>query len=123
MVPASFCISRRTAGETDAYRPLIFLNALIDSAVASNNRVELRATLEPDLPLFKLSALLEQLKAYDQNPKIHYPTDIPYERLISIGRCTPPSLPVARQIYWKSMVLSLAPTSVWACPTGSVRSV
>lgn len=81
VVPASFCISRRTAGETDAYRPLIFLNALIDSAVASNNRVELRATLEPDLPLFKLSALLEQLKAYDQNPKIHYPTDIPYEKV------------------------------------------
>jgi len=79
VVPAVFCISRRAAGETNAYRPLIFLNAMIDSAVSANNRVELRVTLEPDLPLFKRSALLELLKAYDQNPIIHYPTDIPAE--------------------------------------------
>ncbi|MGB9927609.1 MAG: hypothetical protein ACPK85_04320 [Methanosarcina sp.] len=79
VLPASFCINRREAGEKDAYRPLIFLNAIIDAAVSANNRVELRVTLEPDLPLFKRSALLEKLKAYSQNPVIHYPTDIPAE--------------------------------------------
>ncbi|NPV63856.1 MAG: hypothetical protein HPY61_14740 [Methanotrichaceae archaeon] len=79
VVPTDFCISRRAPGDPNAYRPLIFLNALIDASVPANNRVELRATLEPDLPPFKRSALKEQLKAYSQEPTIHYPTDIPIE--------------------------------------------
>ncbi len=79
VVPTRFCITRRAAGEDDAYRPLVFLHALLDAEVAANNRVELRATLQPDLPPFKRRALEERLKAYDPVPVLHYPTDIPSE--------------------------------------------
>jgi hypothetical protein len=79
VVPTHFCISRREASEIDSYRPLIFLHALLDVEVPDNNRVELRAVLQPDVPLFKRSALLERLKAYDPEPTINYPTDIPTE--------------------------------------------
>jgi hypothetical protein len=79
VLPTRFCISRRAANEADAYRPLIFLHALLDAEVPANNRVELRTTLQPDLPPFERRALLERLKAYDPEPVIHYPTDIPTE--------------------------------------------
>lgn len=81
IVPTRFCISRRAAGEADAFRPLVFLHALLDAEVAANNRVELRATLQPDLSPFKRRALKEQLKAYDPAPVLRYPTDIPTQEV------------------------------------------
>jgi len=79
LLPAQFCISRRSASEADAYRPLIFLHALLDAKDTANNRVELRATLQPDLTLFERSELLERLKGYDIQPVLEYPTDIDSE--------------------------------------------
>ncbi len=79
VIPARFCISRRSVGEADAYWPLIFLHALLDADTPANNRVELRTTLQPDLRVFERLELLEKLKGYDVNPTIHYPTDIPTE--------------------------------------------
>ncbi|MCU7549899.1 hypothetical protein OCK74_12275 [Chitinophagaceae bacterium LB-8] len=79
VVPDQFCISRREKGQEDAYRPLIFLNALLDVDTPANNRVELRATLQPDFPEFKRAALLERLKAFDSAPSLHYLTDLAAE--------------------------------------------
>jgi len=79
VVPTRFCISRRAAGEDDAYRPLVFLNALLDADVPANNRVELRATLQPEIAVFKVRALKARLSLLDPQPIVHFPTDIPTE--------------------------------------------
>jgi hypothetical protein len=80
VVPARFCIGRKAASEAEeAYRPLIFLNALIDAQDAANNRVELRASLQPDMSIFEVKELEEKLKLHDPQPKILYPTDISAE--------------------------------------------
>jgi hypothetical protein len=70
LVPVRYCISRREAEEADAYRPLIFLNALLDPDMPANNKVELRVTLQPDIPLFKIYQLRERLKAYHPSPMV-----------------------------------------------------
>lgn len=77
VVPARYFITRRAAGEPDAYRPLIFLNALLDPEVAANNRVELRVALQPDLPTYQRAELLDKLKAYDVAPTMTFPVEVP----------------------------------------------
>ena len=76
VAPTRFCIGRREADEADAYKPLIFLNALIDPVTPLNNRVELRITLQPDIPVFKVLEITEKLKYFHPVPVISYPTDI-----------------------------------------------
>jgi hypothetical protein len=76
LLPERYCITRREVGEPDAYRPLIFLNALLDPEIPTNNKVEFRVTLQPDVPLFKIHQLEEKLKAYHPSPMIEYPTAV-----------------------------------------------
>ncbi|HEV7380054.1 MAG TPA: hypothetical protein VGN64_09690 [Dyadobacter sp.] len=79
IVPTRFCVTRREAGERDEYRPMIFLNALLDGENAGNNKVELRTSLQPDIPLFRRIEILEKLKAFHPSPTISYSTEIPSE--------------------------------------------
>lgn len=82
LVPKNFSITRRETGEPDAYRPLIFLNALIDPQTPANNKVELRITLQPDIPEYKRIELAEKLKALHPSPVVTYPTDIAAESVV-----------------------------------------
>lgn len=81
--PAAYCIGRRSANESDPYRPLLFLHALIDTEVPANNQVEMRTTLQPDLFMFERKKIFEILQLYDPQPVIHYPTEVTTESVIT----------------------------------------
>jgi len=72
IVPVRYCVTRREVGEEDAYRPLIFLNALLDPATPANNKVELRVTMQPDIPVYKINQINQKLKSYHPDPSVVY---------------------------------------------------
>jgi hypothetical protein len=78
VVPAYYRITRYAPSEAGkAYRPILYLYSVLDAEVATNSRVVLHATLQPDVPIYARRALLAQLARYAQNPVIVYPTQIP----------------------------------------------
>lgn len=82
VAPTQYCISRRFAGaEADPYRPTIVLYATLDPENASNSRINLDVTLQPDLPPYRRRALLSQLTAYSPHPHIRFPTEVPTEEV------------------------------------------
>lgn len=83
ILPTTFCISRKIQLKDDeeTYKPFIFLNVLLDASNPANNRVELRFTLQPDIPLFKRKQLEQKLRDYDPNPILLYPNDFETESL------------------------------------------
>ncbi len=82
LVPVHFCISRKEVDEPDAYRPLLFLNSLIDVITPDNNKVELRTTLQPDIPVFRRLQIMEKLKEYHPSPTISYSIDVPNDNVV-----------------------------------------
>ncbi len=74
--PTSYCIGRKGSGEEEPYRPLIFVNVVVDALHANRNIYELRTTLQPDIPYYKLQKLKQELSALHYNPVIEYPNEL-----------------------------------------------
>lgn len=76
VVPLQYCVTRQSASEPEAYRPLIVLYSSIDPENPANNWLTLDITLQPDLSPYQRRALLNQLSRYSPQPTIQYPTEV-----------------------------------------------
>ena len=63
--PTAYCLSRKSSIDiSDPYKPLIFLNAVIDPEDEKNNQYQLRATLQPNIPFFKIQDLKNDFNSF-----------------------------------------------------------
>jgi hypothetical protein len=77
VVPAYYRIGRYAHTEgTRAYRPILYLYSVLDAEVATNSRVVLHATLQPDIPVYVRRDLEVRLARYASTPVLVYPTEI-----------------------------------------------
>ena len=80
VAPTRFYITRQSNDEGDQ-QAAILLYSHLDLQQPTNSRIQLDVTLQPDISLYQLRQLHDDLSALTPDPHVFYPTDVPTDNV------------------------------------------